>query len=309
MYVRFLRLYGVLEDQQSPQNMPPVTEHLILRFCTYCCECLQLSHSTIKLYLCGIRFFYIRNCGFHPFEKPNGHISTAVYTLLTAIKKKQASNVKRTRLPITANILCRMCSLLDNGVFSCFIDSMLKSACLVAFFGFLRCGEFTTLGLFDPSVSLCTQDILVLPDHLEVTLKKSKTDPFRQGVTIHIYANSTTICPLAATVKYLSLRQSFLGTNGCPAFYVTDQGLPLSRSFFISHVKGLLSKLGLNSDLYNGHSFRSGAATSSHLARLEDHLIQTLGRWTSDCYTRYIHTSPDVLKTAQTQICNTRFSP
>jgi hypothetical protein len=44
----------------------------------------------------------------------------------------------------------------------------------------------------------------------------------------------------------------------------------------------------VNSEKYNGHAFRSGAATSVHKARLEDHLIQTLGRWSSDCYTRYM---------------------
>ncbi|CAG2235998.1 unnamed protein product [Mytilus edulis] len=82
-------------------------------------------------------------------------------------------------------------------------------------------------------------------------------------------------------------------------------GDPLSRNFFISHVKCTLDKLGLSSEKYNGHSFRSGAATTAHKARLEDHLIQTLGRWSSDCYTKYIHTSPDVLRQAQIQMTST----
>ena len=85
---------------------------------------------------------------------------------------------------------------------------------------------------------------------------------------------------------------------------MTDEGLPLSRKFFISHIKLILDKLGLSSEKYNGHAFRSGAANSVHKARLEDHLIQTLGRWSSDCYTRNIHTSPEVLK-VQPQIVAT----
>ena len=43
----------------------------------------------------------------------------------------------------------------------------------------------------------------------------------------------------------------------------------------------------------------------AHEARLEDHLIQTLGRWSSDCYTRYIHTSPKVIQQAQKQLAKT----
>ena len=44
---------------------------------------------------------------------------------------------------------------------------------------------------------------------------------------------------------------------------------------------------------------RIGAATSAYAARLEDHLIQTLGRWSSDCYKTYIHTPIHVSKDAQ----------
>jgi hypothetical protein len=64
----------------------------------------------------------------------------------------------------------------------------------------------------------------------------------------------------------------------------------------------LLDKFGLSSDSYNGHSFRIRAATAANEARREDLLIQTLGRWSSDCYTRHIHTSPKVIQQAQKQL-------
>ena len=80
----------------------------------------------------------------------------------------------------------------------------------------------------------------------------------------------------------------------------------MTRQFFITHVKLLLDKLGLSSDSYNGHSFRIGAATAAHEARLKDYLIQTLNRWSSDCYTYiYIHTSPKVSQQAPKQLAET----
>ena len=64
----------------------------------------------------------------------------------------------------------------------------------------------------------------------------------------------------------------------------------------------LLSLVGLNSELYNGHSFRIGAATQAGTARIEDHLIQTLGRWSSDCYKRYIQTESVTIAQVQRQM-------
>ncbi|VDI03028.1 Hypothetical predicted protein [Mytilus galloprovincialis] len=161
-YLKFLQLQG---STWSTFQLPPVSENLLMRFIAYCESNKHLRYSTIKSYLCGIRFFYLLKGGVNPLE-----------------------NFVGKPLPKLKSVLV---------------------------------------------------------------------------------------------------------------------GDPLSRIFFISHVKCTLDKLGLSSEKYNGHSFRSGAATTAHKARLEDHLIQTLGRWSSDCYTKYIHTSPDVLRQAQIQMTST----
>ena len=156
---------------------------------------------------------------------------------------------------------------------------------------------------FDSETNLCYNDVQVTNECIFLLLKKSKTDPFRYGITIPLFGNSSDICPVISVKRYLKFRNSI--PFATESFFVTDEGSPLSRKFFISHIKLILDKLGFSSEKYNGHSFRSGAATSAHKARLEDHLIQTLGRWSSDCYTRYIHTSPEVLRQAQAQIVAT----
>ncbi|CAG2231525.1 unnamed protein product [Mytilus edulis] len=205
-----LLLDGLTWDKDS---LPPVSETLLMRFVAYCAEHKQLCHSTIKLYLCGI-----------------------------------------------------------------------------------RCGEFTVMNQFDPECNLCCSDLQITADCIFVTLKKSKTDPFRQGITIPLYKTGCSICPVLSILKYNQLMQS----GNTEAFFISEDMKPLNRKFFISHVI-----LGLSCYSYNGHSFRIGAATSAQEARLEDHLIQTLGRWSSNCYTRYIHTSPNVLKNAQKQLSET----
>ena len=88
-----------------------------------------------------------------------------------------------------------MCSLLRKGVFDLFTDRLLEAACVMAFFGFLRCGEFTVMDQFDPSSNLCLDDVQICKDCVFVTLKKSKTDPFRYGVTIPLFRNNSFLCP------------------------------------------------------------------------------------------------------------------
>ena len=61
-----------------------------------------------------------------------------------AIKRVQGqANSKRQ--PITASVLDKMCSLLNLGYLTVYMDCMLVAVCLTAFFGFLRCAEFTVM--------------------------------------------------------------------------------------------------------------------------------------------------------------------
>ena len=62
----------------------------------------------------------------------------------------------------------------------------------------------------------------------------------------------------------------------------------LTPSRFISCLRSLLEKVGLKAELYAGHNFRIGAATTAASAGLPDWLIQAMGRWNSVCYKRYI---------------------
>ena len=69
---------------------------------------------------------------------------------------------------------------------------MLWGACCFCFFGFLRSGEVVALteSNYDPDMTLCYNDICIAnhskPSFMQVVTKASKTDPFRQGVSVYI---------------------------------------------------------------------------------------------------------------------------
>ncbi len=127
-------------------------------------------------------------------------------------------------------------------------------------------------------------DNISSPAYIEVQLKSSKTDPFRQGVAVYLGRTSQDLCPVAAVLAYMVTR----GT-GPGIFFRFQDGRSLTRERFVSAVKVALTNAGVDSSRYNGHSFRIGAATTAALRALPDSLIKTLGRWKSSAYTACVY--------------------
>ena len=157
---------------------------------------------------------------------------------------------------------------------------MLKAACCLALFGFLRCSEFTAKpGPLDPSQTLLVRDITFLPrfancNCIKVFIKCSKTDPLRDGVYLHIYKTGVEAFAVQQLKIYLLIRQAYAQTD--PLFMRTS-GSPLTASPFISMVSTVLDLLHLTSSHHAGHSFRIGTAATAGAAGLQDWLIKTLG--------------------------------
>ena len=111
---------------------------------------------------------------------------------------------------------------------------------------------------------------------------------------------ATYICPCCNLKRYIDIRKKQFNNISLHApVYVNFHGQALTRNMFLAFLKQLLQVSGLPCDKYSGHSFRIGAATSAAAARIEDHLIKTLGRWSSDSYCRLILTPKSTLQAAQ----------
>ena len=276
----------------------------IISFVTYCADTLGISHATIKSYLCAIKFHFCSKGYTNPFSFQGGQPFVQLQMVLKGIKRVQIPRVQ-VRLPITVPMLQSMVSLLNKGLFGPYQDNMLIAVFLTAFFGFLRCGEFTTpTELFDPSIHLTLAHVSVthVPTmYMEVFLSSSKTDPFRRGVKIKLFALGNSLCPVKAILKYLKLRYP-LNSSPTSPFFLLPSMVPLTRSTFTSMFQGVLQCVGLQDAHLKPHSFRIGAATAAAAAHVPEHLIKTLGRWSSDSYLRYIRTPPSLLAQAQSAI-------
>ena len=118
------------------------------------------------------------------------------------------------------------------------------------------------------------------PSMLRITIKQSKTDPFRQGI------NSKTAsapCPVKAMLNYLKVR----GSDPGPLFRFKN-GQFLTRDRLVQHLRDVLKRLGIDPKKYCSHSFQIEAATTAASRGVEDSVIKTLGRWKSQAYQEYV---------------------
>lgn len=186
-------------------DMPPLSEESLVHFATHCHINLGLKYSTIKLYICGIRYNFLEAGIINIF---NSDCPSKLYRLEAVYRgiKKTEAKITRIRLPITFTILKKICLLLRKGMFSPYIDCLMETACVIAFFGFLRCGEFTVLQSFDPDSNVCNEDITINDDHATLHLKSSKTDPFRLGINILLLATGSSVCPVSSLKKFIEMK-------------------------------------------------------------------------------------------------------
>ena len=266
----------------------PASEDTLLTFVSYLAQ-QGLTHQSIKVYLSAVRNLHV-SAGLH--EQFSRQLTPRLELVLKGIKKeKSKTSSPAGRLPITIEVMQKMKAVLVCSTAQ-YDDVLLWAAGCLAFFGFLRCGEFTvpSQSEYDPDSHLSLTDIAldnkVNPSLIQVRIKQSKTDPFRQGVDIYLgRTGKGIICPIQAIVPYLMKR----GAQPGPLFILSD-GSYLTRLRFASSITSVLQRVGINSKQYNTHSFRIGAATTAKEAGISDVEIKMLGRWKSSAYQLYVRT-------------------
>ena len=258
----------------------PSSVNDILMFISHCFD-KQMASATVNTYCSALGYYNKLN----NFNDPTQNF--IVKKCLQGYKNLRPS--LDARLPITPKILKDIIASLKYTCSSNFLQTMLKAMYLIAFHAFLRVGEFTCSNAKKTGHTLCVEDILFsyrLGDisGLEITFKSYKHSKGKQQtVFISCCKHDSNECPVHALHDYLILRMPSKG----PLFTFMDD-TPISRSFFTQQLKLSLAWAGCSTKSYKGHSFRIGAATSALMAGLAESKIQTMDRWSSNAYKKYI---------------------
>ena len=112
----------------------------------------------------------------------------------------------------------------------------------------------------------------------------------KQFHVIPIPANSD---PALDLFRHLKKLYSLVDLHdSAPAFSYTKTSFVNHRSYTV-RLKTLLSKAGLDPSMYSGHSFRRGGASYLYSIGGTTLMVQVLGDWSSQVFTRYLHLSID----------------
>ena len=271
-YVRFCR------EMKFP--LLPLNSIFIENFCVALST--RVRAKSIKNYLCGVQLFANINGDTQKFKD----MFTLQY-VIRGIKRSQGPWHKYPpKAPLTFVQLKQLLAHI-KGFPDRHNRAMLRAVILMAFFGLLRVSEYTALSTtsFDPETNLCLRDISInFSRHiLFVTIKASKTDPFREGLLVRLAATNHSICPVLAMITFLRVRGQHTG----PLFCFQNRKF-LTRN----HIASLLHSCFPGVVTISSHSFRRGGASALAAAGVSQYAIQIFGRWRSDAFLRYV-TLPD----------------
>ncbi|KAI7936312.1 hypothetical protein MJO29_015615 [Puccinia striiformis f. sp. tritici] len=281
-----------LESINVTSFVLPVTPDDVFGFCCWAGRIEgeptdhDVSAATVAKYLYGIQMWHLYHRRQYPFSETDARVTvllrSSAHTDATFASRPKKEAIRLHHLVLLAGIWV-------NGDR---FQRALFDLVLVAFWGMARLSELTydcATGGIHPAASLLTSDVLFEEEGprtiATIGIRGAKTA--RPGITQNLEVRDIPImlCPIAALKRRIAeaegCRTSLFGyfDRDGTRHHLTKQAVCRALStVWTEHGHAGLS----------GHSFRVGGASFRYAMDTPVHVIQSLGRWTSDCYKLYL---------------------
>ena len=200
---------------------------------------------------------------------------------LMGIKRVKGS-IQKGKKPILINHLKSIINVIDQQKIDEIKKSRNKTIVLVGFGGGFRRTEL---------ISIDYEDLEFVPEGVKITIKRSKTDQFGEGMVKGLpYFSNELYCPVINLKKWLELSNIKSG----PIFRRFAKGSVLTNNRLTDQsvvliIKDCLNLAGIENKNYSGHSLRSGFATVAAESGADERSIMAMtGHKTTQMVRRYI---------------------
>jgi len=196
--------------------------------------------------------------------------------------KRRKGMIQKGKKPILINNIKKIIDVINTQKIDDIKKLRDKSIILIGFSGGFRRNEI---------VSLDVEDLEFVFEGLKITVKRSKTDQFGEGMLKALpFFENKIYCPVTTVRRWLNISKikegplfrRFIKGSKLSSNRLTDQSVALI-------IKQYLNYAGINSSNYSGHSLRSGFATSAAEAGAEERSIMAMtGHKSPEMVRRYI---------------------
>ncbi len=200
---------------------------------------------------------------------------------LIGIKRKKGS-IQKGKKPILINHLKQIINIIDQQKIEEIKKLRDKSLILVGFGGGFRRTEL---------ISIDYEDLEFVEEGVKITLKRSKTDQFGEGMIKGVpYFSNEKYCPVINLKNWINLSQIKTG----PIFRRFAKGSILTNHRLTDQsvvliIKEYLKLAGIENKNFSGHSLRSGFATVAAESGADERSIMAMtGHKTTQMVRRYI---------------------
>ena len=225
--------------------------------------------------------------------------SVRIEDTLQGLKRKLKGTPKQV-LPINPVILRRMYKFVNIKQTR---DLALWCGFLVAFYTLFRKANVCPKELlYDPETVLTRGDVIIDNENERVLIfvNFSKTNQFQKSC--HVIPIPKNVDPCLDLFRHLgSLFRKVKADDDAPALSFSPTSF-VTHKTFTERLKKLLSQSGLEPSLFSGHSFRRGGASYLYSVGGSTLMVQVLGSWSSQIFTRYIYLSVEDRLAAQNLI-------
>ena len=200
---------------------------------------------------------------------------------LMGIKRKKGS-VQKGKKPILINHLKQIINVIDEQKMEKIKKLRNKTLILLGFGGGFRRSEI---------ISIDYEDLDFVQEGIKITLRRSKTDQFGEGMIKGLpYFSNEKYCPVTNLKNWLILSKIKTG----PIFRRFAKGSILTRHRLTDQsvvliIKDCLKLAGIENQNFAGHSLRSGFATVAAESGADERSIMAMtGHKTTQMVRRYI---------------------
>ena len=200
---------------------------------------------------------------------------------LMGIKRKKGS-IQTGKKPILINHLKKIINVIDDQKIEKIKKLRNRTLILIGFGGGFRRTEL---------ISIDYEDLDFVEEGLKITLRRSKTDQFGEGLVKGIpYFTNEKYCPVISLKNWINLSKIKTG----PIFRRFAKGSMLTSNRLTDQsvvliIKDCLKLAGIENKNFSGHSLRSGFATVAAESGADERSIMAMtGHKTTQMVRRYI---------------------